>query len=208
MLKKIHIVIIFTLLLVSLIFAQQRNWGVGPHLFVSLPQTGFENFSKDGEGIGAKLFYRFNNPYLSLRADFAYISYGERRESEFIYNYYSLVTRRIESMQFYVGPQFTFRMGRLTAYLASMGGWYHYHTVETVEDYYSYYPYSETTDSQNKWGYNIGGGILIDLGLGPHLDFGVKYQTILNAESYVNGNKVEKDATDFCITLGVVFFLR
>ncbi len=200
--------VVIGLLLVSSAYGQPENWGVGPHFFISLPQTGFENFSKDGEGIGVKAFYRFNNPYLSLRADAAYISYGERRESEFQDFYYFLVTRRIESLQLYVGPQFTFRFGIFTGYLASMVGWYHYHTVVTIEDYYSYYPYSETTDSQNKWGYNFGGGFLIDIGLGPHLDFGVKYQNILNAESYVDDKKVTKDATDLCITLGVVFFLQ
>jgi len=188
--------------------AQTGNWGVGPHLVISLPQSGFENFSRDGEGLGIKAYQRFHNKYFSLRGDFSYLSYGERRESEWVDLYYYLVTRRIESFQLVLGPQLTAPVGPVTLYAAAMGGWYHYHTVETVEDYIYGYPYSETKDSQDRWGWNVNGGVLIDLGLGPFIDLGVKYQTILDVETTKSGQKVKQDAKDLGITLGVVFFMN
>lgn len=205
---RFRYVLVLVLTMISWAGAQSGNWGVGPHLTVSLPQSGFDNLSKDGEGIGGKFFYRFNNPFVSLRADLAYISYGERRNSEFVSYGYALITRRNESFQLTLGPQVTLRQGMVTAYAAALGGLYNYHTVVTLDSYYSYYPYSETTNSQTKWGWNLGGGLLFDLGIGPHLDLGFKYQRILNAETELEEKTIKQDATDYCITLGVVFFLR
>ncbi len=189
--------------------AQTGNWGLGPHLFISLPQSGFDNLSKDGEGLGAKAFYRFNNNYLSLRADFAYLSYGERREAEMISIGYGLITRRNESFQFTLGPQTTLRAGIVTLYLAGMAGLYNYRTVVTYEDYYyTTYPYNETSDSQTKWGWNGSAGLLFDIGLGPYIDLGFKYQRILDAKTVTETGSYEQDASDFVITLGVVFFVQ
>jgi hypothetical protein len=185
--------------------AQTAKWGMGPHLVISLPQQGFDNLSKDGEGMGGKLYYRFN-PYFALRSDLAYISYGERRESEMIDYGSILVTRRNESFQLTVGPQLTWRIGRITPYAAALGGLYFYHTVITVDSYYSYYPYTESKGSQTKWGWNLGTGLLIDLGIGPHIDLGFKYQNISDVETEHDEKTVKMTGIDYCITLGVVFF--
>jgi hypothetical protein len=188
--------------------AQTGNWGLGPHLFISLPQEGFDNLTKDGEGLGGKAFYRFNNRFLSLRGDFAYISYGERREAEMVNIGGGIITRRNESFQFTLGPQFTLRTGIVTTYLAAMGGMYNYRTVTTVDSYYLYYPYNETTNSQTKWGYNGSAGLLFDLGIGPHIDLGFKYQRILDVKTNTETGSYKQNGTDFVITLGVVFFMR
>ncbi len=205
--NKLMIILIMNCL-VGLAAAQTGNWGLGPHLFVSLPQSGFDNLSRDGEGIGVKAFYRFNNDYLSLRGDFAYLSYGERREAQMVNIGYGLITRRNESFQFTLGPQGTIRSGRMTLYAAGMAGIYNYRTVVTYEDYYSYYPYSDTSSSQTKWGWNGSAGLLIDLGIGPHMDLGFKYQRILDVKTSTGNGSYQQDASDYAITLGVVFFVQ
>ena len=187
--------------------AQTEDWGLGMHLVVSLPQEGFDNISRDGEGIGGKAFYRLN-PYLSLRADLAYLSYGERRNSEWTTtNAYIFVTRRYESIQLTLGPQFTYRVGRVTPYAAALGGFYHYHAVTTAEDLLGYsYPYQDYSGSQGKWGWSAAGGLLVDLGIGAHLDFGFKLQNIGDVETTVDKRTTRQTGVDFVITLGAVFF--
>ena len=205
MLKKSLIAFCFILFASAMAGAQTGNWGMGPHLLISLPQQGFDNLSKDGEGIGGKVFYRFNNPYLSLRADLGYLSYGERRNSEMIdYGYYT-VTRRNESFQLTMGPQLTYRIGAITPYASAQAGLYYYHTVVSVQDFYGY-GYTDPVGSQTKWGWNTGGGILIDLGIGPYIDLGFKYQEILDAETKTDLKTIKQTGIDYCITLGVVFF--
>jgi hypothetical protein len=205
---KLVLIISILVLVFGAARAQTRaeKWGVGGHLFISLPQQGFNHLSQDGEGIGGKLYYRFN-PYLALRSDLSYISYGERRESEMISYGYILVTRRNESFQLTLGPQLTWRKGVVTPYAAAMGGLYFYHGVVTVDDYYGYYyPYTDSFGSQTKWGYNLGGGLLFDIGLGPQIDLGFKYQHIIDAETTINEVKVKQTGIDYCVTIGVVFF--
>lgn len=186
--------------------AQGEQWGLGPHLVISLPQQGFNHLSRDGEGLGGKLSYRLL-PYLSLRADLSYISYGERRNSEMASYGYILVTRRNESFQLAAGPQLSWRFGMLTPYAAALGGIYYYHGVLTVDDYYGYsYPRTDSYGSQTRWGYTLSGGLLLDVGLGPHLDLGFKYQRIADMETTIDDVSVRRTGIDFGITLGVVFF--
>jgi hypothetical protein len=59
-----------------------------------------------------------------------------------------------------------------------------------------------------RWGWTINGGVLIDIGLGPHIDIGVKYQKISRAvEQVVEGERVKSDAEDINVSIGVLFFL-
>jgi len=203
-------VILIGIILVSATFplhAQEENWGLGVHLVVSLPQQGFDNLSRDGEGIGTKVFYRLN-PWFSLRGDLAYLSYGERRNSEMSSYGYWLVTRRNESFQLALGPQLSHQIGRITPYTAAMGGFYYYHTVTTYEDYYSYYsyPYTENSNGQSKLGWSLSSGLLIDLGIGAHLDFGFKLQNIRKVETTIKEVTTRQTGVDYVITLGAVFF--
>lgn len=186
--------------------AQSERWGLGPHLVISLPQQGFNHLSRDGEGLGGKLSYALL-PYLSLRSDLSYLSYGERRQSEMASYGYILVTRRNESFQLTAGPQLSWRFGMMTPYAAALGGLYYYHGVVTAQDYLGYsYPYSDTYGSQTKWGFTLSGGLLLDVGLGPHLDLGFKYQRIGDMATTIDDVKVRRTGIDFGITLGVVFF--
>jgi hypothetical protein len=104
---------------------QDEKWAIGPHLVISFPQSDFANLSKTGEGLGGKLLYRFpETPFFSPRFDLVYLSYGEKRKTETYSAGYFLVTTRNESFQLTIGPQFSYRMGRFTPYIAPMGGLY------------------------------------------------------------------------------------
>jgi hypothetical protein len=204
--------LLLLLILSTCVLAQTSPWAAGAHFIISLPQSDFANLSKDGEGIGGKLFYRPGmSRYFALRSDLTYISYGEKRNSMMASMGYFLVQVRNESFQLTVGPQFSLPLGRVTAYVAPMGGIYNYRTVASVPELYYYYGYpaSETTTSLTRWGWNVNGGLLIDIGIGPHIDISAKYQNIAKAvKTEINGVKMEKDATDICICLGVTFFLK
>ncbi|HNS73659.1 MAG TPA: hypothetical protein PKI81_09655 [bacterium] len=205
---KLFLIGVFTLCSALTLFGQSENWGVGVHLVVSLPQQGFDNLSRDGEGIGTKVYYRFT-PAFALRGDLAYLSYGERRNSEMSTNGPFLVTRRNESFQLSLGPQFTHRIGRITPYAAALGGFYYYHTVTTYESYYyNYYdyPYTDSSNGQSKLGWSISTGLLVDLGIGAHLDFGLKLQNIRKVETTIEEVTTRKTGVDYVITLGAVFF--
>ncbi|MBD3373512.1 hypothetical protein GF406_00615 [candidate division KSB1 bacterium] len=211
------------ILLITLpVIAQEEEgpWAVGPHFAFSIPSSDFANVSGTGEGLGGKLLYRLpSNPAIAARADLTYLSYGEKRQDQYLGGdpYPYLVTTRNESFQLTIGGNFTKQFGRWSFYLAPMGGLYIYRTVVSVPELYYYYniPASETTESYTKLGYNINAGFMVDINLGPHLDFSVKYQRIPGAlettvETDGGGQEftIESDAEDFVVSLGVVFFLK
>lgn len=210
--KQINRVMLLLLLVSVISSAQTSPWAAGAHFIVSLPQSDFANLSKDGEGIGGKLFYRPGmSRFFALRSDLNYISYGEKRNSMQASMGYFLVQVRNESFQLTVGPQLSLPIGRFTVYAAPMAGIYNYRTVASVPELYYYYGYpaAETTTSLTRWGWNVNAGLLIDIGIGPHIDIGAKYQKIAKAvKTEINDIKVEKDATDICICIGVTFFLK
>ncbi len=200
-------------------FAQKNwntNWAIGPHISMSFPQSEFADISRNGEGLGAKVFYRVDAlPYFLPRFDVTYLSFGEKRTSIYQYDPYSYIETRNESFQFLLGPQFATKLGRFSLYLAPMGGLFTFRTIETIPYSYDYYyydygqPLSDTKSSLTRWGWALNTGFLFDLGLGPHIDFELKYQKIANAVSHtVEGQKVKSDATDFGVSVGVVFFIR
>ena len=82
-----------------------------------------------------------------------------------------------------------------------MGGFYIY---RTSNDFGS-------RDTTAELGWNLGGGIQYDIGLGPWLDIAVEYHTINNIPGPVDPNDEEKrvdiDANDISLKIGVVFFL-
>lgn len=216
-------IIIFILISMSSLFSKEyweSNWAIGPHLVISFPQDDFANVSKTGEGLGAKLLYKLSStPNLVPRLDFAYISYGEKRGDANYFSYYTTVQTRNEAFQLVIGPQFQRKMGRLMPYVAAMGGLYNYRSVTSVSNAYAYYDpyggygYSDTKFSLTKFGWNVNGGIKIDVNLGPFIDLNIKYQTIRDGiKNEIEGEDGEKqtfigDAKDFTFTLGVVFFL-
>ncbi|NLP11718.1 outer membrane beta-barrel protein [bacterium] len=194
-------------------FAEETPWAAGAHFVLSLPQSDFANLSKDGEGLGGKVLYRPNlSRHFALRADLAYISYGEKRKSmtDVSYGYY-LMQIRNESFQMTLGPQLSLPLGPITAYGAPMGGLYVYRTVVSIPALYYYYgwPAAETTSSLTRWGWNVNGGLLIDVGIGPVFDLQFKYQKIAKAvQSKIEDVTTESDATDFYLGVGVLFYLK
>jgi hypothetical protein len=142
---------------------------------------------------------------LALRADFNYLSYGARPGAV---GYY-ITSERNESYRLFLGPQLTVTSGRFKFYAAGTGGIYNIRSVEAVTDYYGYYGYTDTKFSKTEIGWSVGGGILIDIGLGPWIDLEVKYHTISDfVESEVNGIKVTNNGNDLGVAIGVLFFLN
>jgi len=191
------------------------NWAIGPHLTISFPQSEFSNYSKNGEGLGAKVLYRLEAlPFLTPRMDFTYLSFGEKRSTiEGAYSPYYFIQTRNESFQLTVGTQLSQKLGRVTLYVEPMGGLYNFRTVVTIPDDYYYYlygqPYTETKNSRTKFGWGVNGGIMLDIGLGPHLDLQLNYQTIPDVVKTIEDDKtVTRDAKDFSISFGAVFFLK
>ena len=192
--------------------SQEGPWAVGGHFVLSLPQSDFANLSKDGEGIGGKLLYRPQmSRNFSLRSDLSYISYGEKRKTSTASAGYFLLQIRNESFQLTLGPQLSLPLGPVQAYAAPMGGLYIYRTVVSVPELYYYYGYpaAETTSSLTRWGWNVNGGLLIDVGIGILFDVMAKYQKISKAvKSEIDGIKIEKDAKDIYVGVGVVYHLK
>jgi hypothetical protein len=197
------------LILTATSFAQERKWAIGPHLMFSFPQGKFSDVSDIGEGIGGKILDRiFASNLVNARLDLSYVSYGDKRSSD-IFGY--LVTTRNESFQLTVGPQLNVSSGLLGFYLAPMGGIFNYRVV-TSDEYASYiygYPVTETQESKTKLGWNISGGVAADIGLGPLIDVGFKYQSINDAVTVkTEEDSYKTDAKDFVVTVGVIFYLK
>ena len=199
----------FVLVLTATNFAQDRKWAIGPHLMFSIPQGKFNDVSNTGEGLGGKVLKRISSlNSISARLDISYLSYGDKRSSD-IFGY--LVTTRNESFQLTVGPQLNVNSGIIGFYLAPMGGVFNYRIVTSDEfaSYYYGYPVTRTESSRTKLGWNISGGVTADIGLGPLIDVGFKYQSINNAVTVkTEENSYKTDAKDFVVTVGVIFNLK
>ncbi|MFQ5822622.1 MAG: outer membrane beta-barrel protein [bacterium] len=188
----------------------QAQWSVGPHIIVSIPQQDFANISDTGGGFGIKGMYRFASLHgLSLRGDFGFISYGTDFRSVNIGG--TIVPARTENMSFRLtfGPQFSFGTGRLKIQFFGMGGFYFYSTNVTVSD--GFIVFTDSQDNLARLGWNVGGGFLYDIGLGPWLDIAVEYNTINNipgpADENNPDNRIDIDAKEITLKIGVVFFL-
>jgi hypothetical protein len=215
-------ILILLLLSFSPLMAQEywgSNWAVGPHLVISFPQDEFANVSKTGEGLGAKLLYKLESvPGIYPRLEFNFISYGEKKGDPFFASYYAMVQTRNESFNLAFGPQFQKKYGRLMPYGAVLAGLFHYRSVTSYTDAYSMYDpyggygYSDTKFSSTNFGWNVNGGLMLDVNLGPFIDLNFQYKRINGVENEyeLDGEKITKkfDASDITVTLGVVFFLN
>jgi opacity protein-like surface antigen len=94
--------------------------------------------------------------------------------------------------------------------VGALGGFYFFRTNINLDQF-------NTISSENDaaLGWNAGGGLMYDIGLGPWLDVAVEYQTIYNATTEFpdpnNQNQsLKRDITAHEITLkvGVTFFLK
>jgi len=184
----------------------------GPYIVISFPQQDFANVSGTGGGLGGKVYYNLPvAPFFSFRADLGYVSYGSDQHSASVAGYLVLVQTRNESFRFTVGSQVSFGRSRMKVYLSPMAGIYTYRSVVSIPDYayFTGYPYAETTSSVTKLGWNMSGGFLLDIGLGPWIDVGVKYHTIDGAvKRKIGDTTVKSDAKDISLNVGVVFFQK
>ncbi len=209
--------VLFLFAFSNVLLARERltNWAIGPHMTISFPQSRLADYSRVGEGLGAKILYRWKAaPFFTPRFDITYLSFGEKRSripgSPYIYD---VIQTRNESFQLTIGPQFSKKLGRLTLYAHPVFGYYNFRTIITINDYYyeSIYgtPYSETKGSRTRPGWGANAGLMFDIGLGPHLDLQLNYQKISQVvKTVLNNQSVYKDAEDFSISFGVVFFLK
>ena len=135
------------------------NWAIGPHMTILFPQSKFANYSKNGEGIGAKVLYRWDAvPFITPRFDITYLSFGEKRTTlPGSYSLYNIMSTRNESFQLTFGTQFNQKIGRFTFYAEPMGGVFNFRTIVTIDDDYYYYlygtPYTDTKESRTKLGW-------------------------------------------------------
>ena len=207
---RTRIIFILVLFFMCSTFIPQSNAqiAIGPHILISIPQDNFSNFSDTGEGLGVKFAYTLTSiPILSARVDLEYLSYGVK-PAAYYYNVGTISTRN-EAFRLVAGPELAAEFGRFKIYGEAMGGVYAYRTVVSVTDYiYTGTIYGETTMSRTKFGWNAGGGVLVDIGIGPWIDIGAKYHNINDViYATVDEEEISSDAQDVTINIGVVFFI-
>ena len=206
--SRLFLYAIFYIIVSAILFvpSAQAQFAIGPHLSISVPQDEFANVTKSGEGIGIKFIYELPSlPFFAFRGDLTYISYGAKPGGY----YYTSTSERNESFRLLLGSQLTFTINRYKLYGDLLGGVYNFRLVYSEVPLWGGYPLTATLGSRTKLGWSIGGGIMIDIGLGPWIDLGVRYHTINNIIAVeVDGETVESDGNDFGVTIGVVFFLN
>ncbi len=189
----------------------RAQWSVGPHILVSFPNSDFANVSETGGGFGIKVARKMKSlGGVGLRGDFAFLSYGRDLTTVNFGGIPILAEVRNDAFRLTFGPQFIFGTRNFKAHVGALGGFYFFRTNINLDQF-------NTVSSENDaaLGWNAGGGLMYDIGIGPWLDVSVEYQTIYNIpapeENQVNPDEVVKrDITAHEITLkiGVTFFLR
>jgi hypothetical protein len=190
----------------------QAQWSVGPHILVSFPNSDFANVSKTGAGFGIKAAHRLRSlGGVGLRGDFAFLSYGREITTvtdPFFGTFIAEV--RNDAIRLTFGPEYTFGTRKFKAHVGVLGGLYFFKTDINIDQFT---PISSESDAALGW--NFGGGLMFDVGLGPWIDLGVEYQSIYNVPAPVPdpanpGEVLSSDITAHEITLkiGILFFLR
>jgi len=201
-----------TVVLGVLLFVPATAWAgfsVGANLLLSLPQEDFANVSESGGGVGIKLLFSPPLvPAIAVRADVGFVVYGSENYRDQVAGIPVDVTVRNQSVQFTVGPQFQSPMGPVRFYAAPMAGVYNYSTRLELEGT----DIGETQNSTTKFGWNINGGMLVQVYESPikkfKLDINLegKYHTIKEAiETEIDGLTTTSDANDISLHLGVLF---
>ncbi|MFQ5708643.1 MAG: outer membrane beta-barrel protein [bacterium] len=191
----------------------QAQWSVGPHIVISAPTSDFANVSEVGGGLGLKGIYQVSKfAHLSLRSDFSFISYGGTKFKSVTVNGGGPfpAQSRNESFRLIFGPQVSFGKRPIKFQLFSMGGFYFFRENLTITD--GFFVVQDSRENSSELGWNFGGGIQYDIGLGPWLDISVEYNTIKNISGPpVAGDeqapRPDIDANEITIKMGVIFFL-
>jgi len=204
-------------MVLSLPLAAEAQWSVSPHIVVSVPEQKFANVGKTGGGFGIK-FEHYSNVSrrgFGLRGDFAFLSFG--RKTSVIVDQFGFpvpIESRNEGFRLTGGPMYSVGGRSLKAYVAATGGVYFFRTNITAT-LSSFNGTQFFQDSQgNNWslGWNVGGGLQYDIGLGPWLDVSFEYQTMYNLpaakeDADVTASVPDITAHEFTIKFGVIFFL-
>lgn len=183
----------------------------GAHLLIASPLGEMKDVAKTGMGLGAKFLGTFEMlPWLAIRGDIGYLSYDSKQNLVYVYGYYMYQTTRQEGFQLAVGPQVTLGQNSFRVYAAPLVGYTYFQTVTSIPEM-AYYGYI-ASDTQNSYGaftWALSGGVLFDIGLGPLIDIGIKYNHLTNAvRKEVDGRQVKSDGADLTVMLGVVFFSK
>jgi len=191
----------------------QAQWAISPHIVVALPKEKFANINQTGGGLGLgverQITGRRKNGF-TLKGDLTFINFGKKRQLGLTNYGTDLIKFSDNAMRLIIGPQYRFGSKALKLYFGAAGGAHYFLTNITSSN-------GASLGSQNEeWslGWNLGGGILYDIGMGPFIDVSFEYQTIYG----VGGNKVnevgevistpEVTANEYTIKVGVIFFIR
>ncbi len=200
--------------IIALAHGAQAQWSVGPHIVISIPSSDFANVSDVGGGFGLKVVRKLNTlSGIGLRGDFAFMSYGRDFDTvrDAAGNAFIAEVRN-ESFRLTFGPQYTLGKGSLRFHAGALGGFYFYRTNVNIDTGFGFV--SGSRDEEAAVGWNVNGGLMFDIGLGPWLDLAVEYQTIYNIpapEQNPNnpGEIIKRDITahELTVKVGVTFFL-
>ncbi|MFQ6091439.1 MAG: hypothetical protein ACE5OR_01965 [bacterium] len=188
------------------------QWAVGAELIISIPLNDFADVCDTGGGLALRGHYRARKfPFLSLRGDATFITYEYQQHIEQGY----LVETRTQSIRFTVGPQFSVRVRRIELYLSSMYGMYNFFTREEIP----YTIFSRTRGNNTEFGWNVNGGLLIDIARLPErsfdlaLNLGGSWHTVPEGfitRIEVGGDPVDvkRDVEEIGIHAGLVLLFR
>ncbi len=194
----------------------QAQWSAAPQIVISIPSSDFANVSGAGGGFGVKIIRDFNRRSgFGLQGDFSFLSHGKEFTNVTLGGLPYLAETRHQSFRLTFGPQYSLGSRNFKMYGSILGGFYIFRTNTDVNTSFGFFQDS-TGDAALGW--NVGGGLQYDIGLGPWLDVSFGYQTIYNVPSTEfqeppGGGEVQtvmKDITanEFTIKVGVIFFLK
>lgn len=192
------------------------QWLVGADLIVAVPVDEFNEVTDTGTGLELRGQYRLKSfPCVSLRSDVAFITYQ--------YKWYIVQTEfwpyrvetRTQSIRFTLGPQFSVRTRRIELYVSPQYGIYNFNTREDIP----YTLYSRSRGSNTEFGWNVKGGVLVDIYRMPEKDFDLALDVGSSWHSVGNGINIEiegdegpaqvnRDVSELCFHAGVVLLFR
>lgn len=193
----------------------QAQWSVGPQIVISIPTSDFANVSDVGGGFGIKVIRQLNSlGGVALRGDFAFLSHGKDFQTVETFSGSFAAEVRHESFRINFGSQYSFGTDNFKLYLGARGGFYFFRTNINIPTSFGFLTAEDESDAAVGW--NVGGGIQYDIGLGPFLDLAIEYQTIYNITTELEIQddaggvvtaKQDITANEFTVKIGVTFFL-
>lgn len=194
----------------------EAQWSAAPQVVISIPNSDFANVSGTGGGFGIKAVRDFSRRGgFGLRGDFAFLSHGKDFTQVNTLSGSFIAEIRFQSFRLTFGPQYSFGSRSFRVYGGVLGGFYIFRTNTNINTSLGFFQDS-TGDAALGW--NLGGGVQYDIGLGPWLDFSFEYQTIYNITTefqvrdsqgnVVGTEKQDITANEFTIKVGIIFFLK